>query len=136
MKKNKFNFNNKLEKQTISLIKKHGLEKRVFISSFNYFSLLNLKKLASDFPRGLLIRSAIINESFINMALKMIKPNSIHIHAKILNKKKIKEWKEQGYYLVTWGENSQQRLKFFFEWGIDLAIIDDLDLPKKFSSTP
>ena len=133
LKKSVFDFNYNLEKKTIQLVKKYELENRVFFSSFNLFSLLRLKKIAPDCARGLLISSMVFHETFANFIRKIIQPHSVHIHAKILNKTKIKKWKNRGYYLVTWGENSPKKLQSFFEWGIDLAIIDDLTVPKKLS---
>ena len=44
-----------LEEKTIALIEKHGLEEKVFFSSFNHVSLLKCKKLKASIPCGALV---------------------------------------------------------------------------------
>lgn len=44
-----------LEEKTLEMLLRHGLENRVFFSSFNHLSILNMKQLAPAIPCGALV---------------------------------------------------------------------------------
>ena len=122
-----------LENKILELVRKYQLERRVFFSSFHFLSLYKLRKLASDCSIGLLIAPNLLHEMFAGFFRKIIRPNSVHMHTSVLTKKKVAKWKKRGYYFVIWGENSLENLEKLFKWGVDLAIVDDLDLPQNFA---
>ena len=132
IKRDVFNFKNGLEESVIALVRKYKLEKKVFFSSFNWISLYKIKKYAPDIAIGVLVSNRWYTFFWLPFLLKNIQPDFVHPQASFLTKSRVKKWKNKGYNVIIWGENSYEKIKTFFQWGLDIAIVDDLSLPKKF----
>ncbi len=132
LKREFFDIRSGLEEKVIELVREFKLEKRVILSSFNLYSLRKLKKLAPEMGLGMIISCKFFHSIWARFLEILVHPDSVHYYARSLKQKNIQKWKKKGYFLITWGENSLSQLKLFFEWGVDIAIIDDLDLQEKF----
>ena len=120
-----------LEEAVVDLVKKYKLEDRVFFSSFHWFSLFRLKKLAPQVALGALFDKKWYYPLLFWFVLKTISPDFIHPKASLLTKNKVSKWKQEGYTIVTWGENKDDILLEYFSWGLDIAIVDDVTISKR-----
>lgn len=128
IKRDFWDFSRGIEEAVIELIYKYQKQRRVFISSFHWFSLYRLRKLAPNLARGLLLDNG--RFFFIREFLgKLIaKPDLIHPHYSLLTLNRIQKYKRQGYGLAVWTVNNPNLIKEFFEKGVDFVITDNIDL--------
>lgn len=117
-----------IEEKVWKLIKEFKLQDKVIISSFNHFSVLRMRELAPNLKYGLL------NETWMIDAGKYTHDLGIHCYHPIqwnLTPEVIKEIKQYGVEINTWTVNTEDRIRYMIENGIDIIIGNFPDLTKK-----
>ncbi len=117
-----------IEVKSVQLVKDKNLENRVFFSSSSCLSLYYLARTSLTSPIGIVVRRGIINLLLGMFIALWSRPDFVHLHAKSLNTRIISYWKKRKYTVIIWGENQVSRLKKFIHQGVDMAIVDDLDI--------
>lgn len=105
-----------LEEKTLAVIKKHGLEERMFFSSFNPLSLILLKKLAPGIPCGLLVGRPVVHAGI------MCRQSGFeYYHPGIdgLSKTAVDECHASGRKVHVWTVNSTGEKNMLCSWGVD-----------------
>lgn len=117
-----------IEEKVWELIKEFKLEDKIIISSFNHFSVLRMRELAPNLKYGLL------NETWMIDAGKYTHDLGINCYHPIqwnLTPEIIKEIKQYGIEINTWTVNTEDRIRYMIENGIDIIIGNFPDLTKK-----
>lgn len=105
-----------LEKKTIDIIAKYGLEKKVMFSSFNHLSLIETKKIAPSIPVG-----ALVEEQGIVRAGAYCKHwgfEFYHPSYKNLTDEAIKELNDNGVGANVWTVNGMAELEKLVAWNV------------------
>lgn len=103
-------------------IRKHKLEKRIILQSFDFRTLLAMKKLAPE------IRLSALTESdpreFTVIAAEA-KANIISPNYQLVTKEKVAAAQRQGYQVVPWTANTPADWDRLIDAGVDAIISDD-----------
>lgn len=106
-----------IEKETLDIINKYKTHDNIYITSFIYEALENIRKIDNDIKISWLIKEK-INEDNINKLLK-IKGNQICPAADIVTEDDIKLAKTNGIYVRLWGVNSEDIMKKVYSLDIE-----------------
>lgn len=117
-----------IEDKVWELIKEFKLEERVIISSFNHFSVMRMRELAPNLKYGLLSETWIIDAGKYTYDLGIACYHPIQWN---LTPEVIKEVKRYGIEINTWTVNTEDRIRYMIENGIDIIIGNFPDLTKK-----
>lgn len=117
-----------LERKTIQLINKSGCANNVLISSFNLLSIYFIRKNFPDILAGALIDKTRIAPVWIPLAIKLLKPDSIHIHRVMATPRWIEYIKSRNCGVAIWGVNDRDLLANFANQGVDIMITDNMEL--------
>ena len=128
LKREWYNIRPGLEYQAVKLIRKYNCEKNVILSSFNLLSIYRLRKQFPDILVGLLIDKQRIASVWIPLAIKFLKPDSIHIHKEMASDQWINYIKKQNCGIAIWGVNDKEQFKKFVKSGVDILITDNMNL--------
>lgn len=109
-----------LEEKTLELVKKYGLEEKVFFSSFNHTSIIHLKKLAPSIRCGALLE----HQGLGNPGYYCDKYHfeCYHPGVKGLTEDHVKNCKDHGIEINVWTVNDMSALEQLYEWGCDGVI--------------
>jgi glycerophosphoryl diester phosphodiesterase len=119
-----------LEKDTVVLIRKWGLEGRVLISSFNPMSLLRVRFLAPDIRVGLLYYHEMRWWLKNGMLAGWLHVDAIHPYHPQVNPQLIKRAKVRNLMVNTWTVNEPMRISSLHDMGITAIIGDDPEVLK------
>jgi glycerophosphoryl diester phosphodiesterase len=106
----------------LEVIRKHKLEKRVIVQSFDYRTLQATKKLAPE------IRLAALNERpFRNMvdAAREAGAGIASPHYRLMNKESVKRAHDAGLLVIPWTANTPDAWEACIDAGVDAIITDD-----------
>ena len=106
-----------LEKKTMEIVSKYGLTDRVFYSSFNHMSLVQVKKLDPDRICGALLGHAGIGNA--GYYCRQCGFEAYHPGIKGLTEEAVKNCKENGIQVNVWTINDMGALEQLYEWGCD-----------------
>ena len=109
-----------LEEKTLELVRKYGLEQKVFYSSFNHLSLLKMKELDPDAVCGALLEHAGIGNA--GYYCKRFGLQAYHPGYKGLTEETVRGCRENGIQVNVWTINDMGVLEQLEEWGCDGAI--------------
>lgn len=109
-----------IERKTLELTKRMGMEDKVLYSSFNHYSIRKIKELKPDAQTGILYSDVLcdIEDYCKNVGAEALHPAYIHRFMDSV-------WKE---YMQTkipfhiWTVNEEEDMQFFIEQGIDAII--------------
>ena len=134
LKRDRWDFSRGLEEAVVAAVETTQSSSRIFYSSFNWYCLWRLKKLAPHSGIGLLLEPGHFFwlRDFIGRIL--LKPDLIHPHYTMATAQRIKKYKKKGYAIALWTVNEEEQIKNFFAHGVDIIITDRINLIKKFSS--
>ncbi len=107
-----------LEKKTLEIIRRHGLEDRVFYSSFNHMSLVRIKQLAPDVFCGALQDRGLGNAGYYCGQFGF---QAYHPGIRGLDEETVKGCRERGIAVNVWTVNDMGDLEKLFQWGCDGA---------------
>lgn len=123
-----------LPKKVSEIVKRHGLGKRIMVSSFRPLTLFKIKKLMPDVPIGLLmfpeIRGAIVMMIFGGSK----KFFSINPHFSSFTPKMLQQVKIKGKKVIAHTVNESEDIRRLFDMGIDGIITDNPELGMKIRS--
>lgn len=119
IKSNQFYYED-IEKKTVEIIRRYGLEKKVMFSSFNHVSLIKAKELLPEAECG-----ALLNEAGIGNAGYYCHSYGFecyHPGFDGITKETVDNCKKYGIKMNVWTVNSMEQLERLEEWGCDGAI--------------
>ena len=136
IKKEWYMLNRRLENSVMECIKKHKLEKRIIFSSFNVLSMRYIRQKFPEMPVGILKDKSSPLLPFwapllLKMFIKIVKPDSLHLHPKLVRAKRIRKYKEKGYGILVWKINDKKTYRFMKNVGVDIAVTDNINLIKE-----
>jgi glycerophosphoryl diester phosphodiesterase len=109
------------------LIRKHSLETRVLVSSFNPVALRRIRRLVPDVPLGLLRTP--LQPSLQLRLFPMLAPHELsHLHDAMVDSETAAKARRAGRRLVAWTVNDAGRMAELVEWGIFGLITDVPDV--------
>jgi len=109
-----------IEQETLSIIDKYDLRKKVIFSSFNHCSLIAMQKLAPEIPLGALVEGMGIGNA--GYYCKKFGFQYYHPDYKALNDAVVQELKEHHVGMNVWTVNGMGDLEQLRKWGVDGAI--------------
>jgi glycerophosphoryl diester phosphodiesterase len=105
-----------LEEKTLAVIKKYGLEERMFFSSFNPLSLILLKKIAPEIPCGLLVERPVVHAGTM---CRQFGFEYYHPGIDGLTKAAVEECHAGGRKVHVWTVNTVEDKNTLVSWGVD-----------------
>lgn len=109
-----------IEKKTIDIVRKYGLEDRVLFSSFNPVSLSKARQIAPEIPCGFLAGgSGIGNVGYFCESCGFA---YYHPAFKTLNETVIENCRDHGVGINVWTVNDMAELEQLYEWGCEGVI--------------
>lgn len=106
-----------LEEKVVAMVKRHGLEKHVFFSSFNFLSIARTKTLETSIPCGVLVpESGLVNAGYM---CKSFGFEYFHPHISNISEESLAENKAHGIQTNVWTVNSMGDLERCYAWGCD-----------------
>ncbi len=114
-----------LERNTVALIRKWGLEDRVLLSSFNPMALLRVRFLAPDIRVGLLYYQEMSWWLRHGLLAGWLHVDAIHPHYPQVDKNLIQRAKVRNLMVNTWTVNDGMRISSLCSLGITAIIGDD-----------
>lgn len=106
-----------IEKETLSIIKKYATHDNIYITSFNYKALENMRKLDSNIKLSWLIEEK-INKNNIDKLLK-INGTQICPRADNVTKDDIELANKNGLRVRLWGVSNEQIMENVYKFDID-----------------
>jgi len=106
-----------IERKCVEIIRKHGVENKILFSSFNHISMLRVKELAPEIPRG-----ALVEIEGLMYAGYYCQQNNIQFYHPdfcLLSKEAVEECKEHGVGINVWTVNDLDSFEKLVEWGVE-----------------
>ncbi len=116
-----------IEEKVVELVKKYKIEEKVLFSSFNWLSLVLLKRLQPDIPCGLLF-DASANIRHIAYEAKACGIEYLHPDYACITDEMVRECKECGVGINTWTVNDDAKIKKLVEWDVEGCITNSPDM--------
>ena len=114
-----------LEEKTIELIRRIGIEDRVFFSSFNWLSIFRVRQLAPEFRVGLLFDGLKLHG--IGQKIHSAGLECYHPSFKLLDDEAVRELKENRVEINVWTVNEPDDMKQCLKWDIDGLITNEVE---------
>ncbi len=109
-----------IEKKTLDMVHKYGLEKKILYSSFNHMSLVKIKELLPEAECGALLNEVGLgNAGFYCHSYGF---QCYHPGYKGLTKEIVDNCKKYGIKINVWTVNGMDELEQLEEWGCDGVI--------------
>lgn len=122
-----------MEKKTIELIKKFGLEERVIVSSFNPFAVKGIKKYAPNLPTGVIYAihpkvPFIFQRGGGKYIAKpdFLKPDKAQVTRKMVRTQKLKK----NYGIIAWVEDDPEAAEKLLTLGVDGIVSNQPEILK------
>ncbi len=116
-----------LEEKVAGIIRKYRIEDRIIFSSFNWLSLVIMKKLLPSVPCGLLFESH-MNARHIAFLAKSAGMEFLHPDYNCIDDEMVREAKELGIGINAWTVNSEEDLRKLMEWDVKGCITNSPDM--------
>jgi glycerophosphoryl diester phosphodiesterase len=113
-----------LERDTIRLVKKYGLEDRVMVSSFNPVSLLRVRMLDPSIRTGLLYSPDMPRFLRTGWLAGWLHVDALHPYFEQITPEMLSKAQKRGLMVNTWTVNDEMRISSLSSLGVD-AIIGD-----------
>lgn len=111
-----------IEEAVLACVRRHHVSDKVIISSFNHFSVLRMKSLASDIKCGLLTDSWLINAGEYTHKLGI---ECYHPEFPNLTEAVVSDLKQYGLEINTWTVNTAEDFRRLAALDVDVAIGND-----------
>lgn len=108
-----------LAAEVVALIREHGLEQRVLLSSFYYDNLRRVKRLAPQLPVGLLYAPDEPLRMLRAWFLPTVRAEAHHPHASLVNGLTLRWWHWRGCCVNVWTVNTEPALRRMMQLGVD-----------------
>lgn len=117
-----------LEQAVYEMIKEFGLEDKILISSFNYFSAIRFKEIMPEMPCGFLEESWLLDYcDYVNK----YNIDNIHPMYNMITEEFAKDAKENGYGIYTFTVNDREAMIDMYNKGVEGIITNYPDLAKE-----
>lgn len=105
-----------IEKKTVDMVRRFGLEKKVIFSSFNWLSIVRCRTLAPDIPCGLLYE----NQNVRHLAYQAVNHDMQFLHPdfQLLDDEAVKECRQLGIGINVWTINTEERMRKCMDWNL------------------
>lgn len=117
-----------LEEKVLKLVNEFEIRDKVFISSFNHYSLEKIKKIQPAVKTGALMMAKIINP--VDYAFKR-GFDALHMQFLTIDQKLIKKAHFMGLKVCAYTVNYSESVVNLLENEIDMIITDDIEMVKK-----
>ena len=109
-----------IEQKVADLVKKAGMEERVIYSSFNHYSLLQLKQLNDHVQTGILFSDGWVNPAMYakNLGINAVHPAVYHLKYPQF----IEEVKRAGLKMHVWTANKPEHIQLVKDAGAEAVI--------------
>jgi glycerophosphoryl diester phosphodiesterase len=111
-------------KLVLDAIRRHRLEKRVIVQSFDYRTLIALQKLAPEIRRSALMENTDKRE-FVSAAHDAGRAQIVSPNYKLVSEKRVAEAHAAGLQVVPWTVNTPDEWQRMVKAGVDAIITDD-----------
>jgi len=111
-----------IEEKLIKAIEDYDFEDRVVISSFNHYSLRDVKRMAPEFKIGLLYQCGLVEPW--HMAIRM-KAYSLHPFYFNIIPELVEGCKKNNIKLFPWTVDRKEDMEMMIKAGVDAIITDD-----------
>lgn len=118
-----------IEERLINLAKKMNMEDRILYSSFNHYSLLNLRRLKADVKIGILVSDLYVNviDYALNLGADALHPIGYMLKVPGF----IEESKEKNMKLNVWTVDDEDQIKVLNDYGINALITNKPVMARK-----
>ncbi len=127
IKRDRFDFNQKLEPLVDQVVHETGAAPRVCYSGFHFLTLWHMKKTGPRCPVGLLIEPGPFARFKCWLYRHILLPDNIHLHHSTATAALLKSLKNRGYGVAIWTVNDVNRARQLFDHGADMVITDNMD---------
>ncbi len=120
-----------LPQKVVRIIKDHGLESRILISSFNPIALLKTNRILPSLPIGLLIKYPQRTVLGSKPLTTIIPHQSVHIPAKALSKDIVRTIHKTDRKVFAYTINVPKTIQEMLAWDVDGIFTDDPRLARQ-----
>jgi glycerophosphoryl diester phosphodiesterase len=107
----------------VDVVRKHKVEARVIVQSFDFRTLHAVKKIAPEIRRSALLGMG--TESFVETAKRAGDAPIVSPHFRLVTPEKVKEAQAVGLKVVPWTANQPAEWQKLIEAGVDSIITDN-----------
>lgn len=107
----------------VDVVRKHKVEARVIVQSFDFRTLHAVKKIAPEIRRSALLGMG--SESFVETAKRAGDTPIVSPHFRLVTPEKVKEAQAAGLKVVPWTANQPEEWQKLIEAGVDSIITDN-----------
>jgi glycerophosphoryl diester phosphodiesterase len=120
----------RLAEAVVRIVRHHGLERRVLLSTFNPFGLRAVRRLAPEVPRALLLWAT--EKKWMQLASRWLAPfEACHPHEGITDRQMIAAEHARGRRVNVWTVNDADRMRELLLLGVDGLITDAPDVARR-----
>ena len=116
-----------IEEKVAALVKKYRIEDRVIFSSFNWLSLVVMKRLLPGVKCGLLFEYH-MNARHLSFEVKEAGLDLLHPDFSCITDEMVREADENGVGINAWTINSEEELRKLIEWDVKGCITNSPDM--------
>ena len=109
------------ENKLVKLVKKYNFKERVIFSSFNHYSLVNIKKIDPSIKTGLLYVSSL---AYPGNYAKSLDADAIHPYFTTVTPEVVLNCKENDIKINTYTINDLKTMQKHIDYGVDGIITD------------
>jgi glycerophosphoryl diester phosphodiesterase len=104
-------------------VRKHGLEKRVVVQSFDWRTLIALKEIAPEIKRAALYGG--LPKDFVKIAEEAGGTEIVSPHHLLVTRGRVRKAQQAGLEVVPWTANNARQWDRLIKAGVDSIITDD-----------
>lgn len=120
----------RLAEAVVKIVRQHGLERRVLLSSFNPFALRTARRLAPDVPRALLVWQG--QKGLMQATLRRLTTYEVfHPQDSMTDRATIADQHARGRRVNVWTVNEVERMRELLLLGCDGLITDVPDVARQ-----
>jgi glycerophosphoryl diester phosphodiesterase len=134
IKRDRFDFNTKLEPLVDQVVHETGTAPRVCYSGFHFLTLWHMKNTGTKCPVGLLIEPGIFARLKCWLYRHVLLPDNIHLHHSTATANLLQSLKRRGYGIAIWTVNDATRARELFAHGADMVITDNMNFVRDFAA--
>ena len=114
-----------IEIETADLLRKYGMEKKTFVTSFNFDYIKKFKEYASEFRVGYLALE--VSDELIEK-LRLAGVDELCPKASQIDKELVFKWHRAGFNVRAWGVDSPETMKKTYDSGVNGMTVNFPDL--------
>lgn len=116
-----------LPRRVVELVRRHHMERRVLLSSFNPLALRTARSVAPELPLGYLLGPG--QPKWMGVLFPLLSPHeSYHLHDRLIGQTSVRRAHRAGRKFIPWTVNDPARIRWLFEQEVDAIITDAPDV--------